>query len=229
MKKILMLSLMIFLTACGASDDTGDDNSNETPASSVAPSDTTTDNEEPSANDSNNEPANIQVVVSIGDPPADPDQPFPGFNAEDQEEKNDFIYRLVSEKEEYQVGESVKITAELTYIGDEKEVTIGHAESPFYFTFYEHLRGYGFSHAMAEPYITQSIKHDKSYQERYRGQVVYGSDDEADTEFLEQIAKNTQFPVGEYTVTGRTDFNIDGEPGYEPIKLEAEISFTVVE
>lgn len=219
MKKLVPLILFLFLAACGSSYDLGNEQPNMSDSKSKTnPDENHTKSEKPSPQ------------VAIGDPPADSEQPFSGISASTEVEQGDFIYKLYSEKEEYQVGELVKIYAELIYIGVEDEVTIGHAESPFYFSFYEHLRGYDFSHAMAEPYITQSIKSNKSLKERYRGQLVFGSgDDVVDTEFYKQISTGT-FPVGEYSVKGTTEFNVEkDEPGYEPIIFEAEISFIVVE
>ena len=43
----------------------------------------------------------------------------------------DFVYRLVSEKEEYGQGDQVQVYGELEYIGEEDEITIGHAASAF--------------------------------------------------------------------------------------------------
>ena len=61
-----------------------------------------------------------QTDVTLGDEPADPDRPYPGAQPIGEEQQDDFSYRLVSTKEEYQVGEPVEIYAELVYEGDEE-------------------------------------------------------------------------------------------------------------
>lgn len=56
--------------------------------------------------------------------------------------KDDFIYRLFTEKGTYQKREDVKLYAELEYIGELDSITIYHAASPFYFDITEKIRIY---------------------------------------------------------------------------------------
>ncbi|MDQ0887956.1 hypothetical protein QFZ81_003044 [Paenibacillus sp. V4I9] len=65
--------------------------------------------------------------------------------------EGDFVYRLVSEKSVYTEGEKVEVYAELEYVGDEAEVKIGHAISPFYFPTKEKTRNFDIRYGMQQP------------------------------------------------------------------------------
>ena len=59
----------------------------------------------------------------------------------DEVTAGDFVYRLFTEKEEYSSSKDVHMYAELEYIGENDEITIFHAVSPFYFPIEEKIRG----------------------------------------------------------------------------------------
>jgi hypothetical protein len=72
--------------------------------------------------------------------------------------EGDFVYRLVTEKAEYRINESVKVFAELEYVGNREEVVIFHADSPFYFPMTEKTRNYKISYPMNQPLNRQYLK-----------------------------------------------------------------------
>ncbi|ACX63120.1 hypothetical protein GYMC10_0820 [Paenibacillus sp. Y412MC10] len=151
----------------------------------------------------------------------------------------DFVYRLVSEKEEYEQGDQVQVYGELEYIGKEDEITIGHAASAFYFPMKELTRDYNISYAMNEPYITTKLKKGEPLREYYKIGGGYDSrDDKKFKDFIHSLKDG--FPGGRYVVYGSADFVIDamsqgasqsGSDGEEPkrYKIQAEIEFSVSE
>ena len=133
--------------------------------------------------------------------------------------EDDFIYRLVSEKEEYTDGESVKIFAELEYIGDQEEITIYHAASPFYFPMEEKIRGYEISYPMEEPLVSTTLVKGKPLREEYKGSGFYSQeDDKAFVEFMKDFIEKG-FPAGYYIINGSADFMIEHNPNEEMEKL----------
>ncbi|MDQ8738703.1 hypothetical protein [Paenibacillus sp. LHD-38] len=91
--------------------------------------------------------------------------------------EGDFVYRLVTENEEYQKGDSVKLYAELEYIGDKETVTIYHAASPFYFPIVEKTRDYDISYSMNEPLLSTTLKRGEPLREEYKKSGGYDEQD----------------------------------------------------
>lgn len=149
----------------------------------------------------------------------------------------DFVYRLVSEKEHYEPSEKVQVYGELEYVGEQAEITIGHAASAFYFPMKELTRDYSISYGMNEPYITTTLKKGEPLREYYAGGGGYdGGDDKEFKEFIHSLREG--FPDGQYVVYGSADFVIDsksqrmartGSNEEEPkrYKIQAEIEFRV--
>ncbi|GIP01192.1 hypothetical protein J14TS5_62770 [Paenibacillus lautus] len=149
----------------------------------------------------------------------------------------DFVYRLVSEKEQYEHGDQVQVYAELEYVGEQNEVTIGHAASAFYFPMKELTRNYNISYAMNEPYITTKLKKGEPLREYYQiGGGYDSSDDKRFKDFIRSLKNG--FPDGVYVVYGSADYVMDsqsqgvdqgGSNGEEPkrYKIQAEIEFRV--
>ncbi len=145
--------------------------------------------------------------------------------------EGDFVYRLVSESERYGQGEKPKIYAELEYVGEQDEITIGHAASPFYFPMKELTRNYSIDYMMNEPYITTTLKKGEPLREDYTGSGGYSEQDTKDYQNFIRSLKDG-FPEGRYVVYGSADFVIhpaEGETGEEPekYKIQAEIEFEV--
>lgn len=147
-------------------------------------------------------------------------------------QEGDFIYRLVTEKEAYRVGEPVKIYAELEYIGNQEEVTIYHAESPFHFPITEKTRNIQLDYAMNHPLLSTTIKKGEPLREDYiqgAGTSYSENDDEEYVTFVNEILENG-FPVGVYEVNGYAYFTATNEDGVEEnYTIKGQIEFEVHE
>ncbi|MEG0472234.1 MAG: hypothetical protein RR588_07840 [Solibacillus sp.] len=146
------------------------------------------------------------------------------------DERDDFTLLLYSEKVQYKLGEKVKVHAEITYTGEREEITIGHAELPIMLETTNLTQGYHFGAAMNEPYISTILKRNEpkiidyhfsggSYNESRTGKKY-------NNEEVIQMA-SMQFPVGQYQITGTTNFVIDGQDFSNAIKLKGNITFEV--
>lgn len=150
-------------------------------------------------------------------------------NTEASITEGDFIYRLVSEQEEYTSGGPVEIYAELEYTGDQKTIDIFHAASPFYFPIEEKTRNYEIHYAMNEPLLTTTLTKGEPLREKYVGSGGYSADEEdAYIEFTQKVMNN-EFPEGYYVVSGYTDFYTETPDGNKTdYEIQAEIDFKVV-
>lgn len=176
---------------------------------------------------------------TLGAAPSDPSLNRAARENHAEVSDGDFVYRLVSEKGQYEHGDQVQVYAELEYVGEKDEVTIGHAASAFYFPMKELTRDYDISYAMNEPYITTTLKKGEPLREYYKMRSGYGSkDDKKFKDFIRSLKDG--FPGGHYVVYGSADFVIDsqshgadqgGSNGEEPkrYKIQAEIEFSVSE
>lgn len=160
-----------------------------------------------------NEPSNIRFLET---------------KAEVAEE--DFIYRLVTEKAEYDKNEPLKIYAELEYKGDQEEIVIFHSASPFYFPIVETKRNYEIGYDMEQPLLSTKLMKGEPLRQEYRGSGGYDSQDEKEyTEFMKQIM-NKEFPEGHYVVNGLADFGVivNEKTGQKTeYKLKAQVEFMV--
>ncbi|SEQ00690.1 hypothetical protein [Piscibacillus halophilus] len=142
-------------------------------------------------------------------------------STESEVQEEDFIYRLVTEKEEYDQGSDVQVYAELEYVGDEDSVEITHAASPFYFPIYEVSREYDIGYSMNEPLLTTVLKKGEPLREEYTGSGGFsGEDSEEFKEFIQQVMDG-DFPKGFYEVHGYTNFNYK-EQNYQ---LDTKVQF----
>lgn len=145
--------------------------------------------------------------------------------------EGDFVYRLVSEKEQYGAGEAVALYAELEYLGDEEEVTIYHAASPFYFPITEKTRGYEIGYMMEEPLVTTTLKKGEPVREEYKRSGGFSEQDEKDyVDFIKSFLENG-FPAGHYVVDGYANFyvqsGVEGTEDKETFTIKANIEFEV--
>ena len=143
--------------------------------------------------------------------------------------EGDFIYRLVSEKDDYVENEQLKLYAELEYTGDMEKIEISHAASPFFFPMVEKTRNYEMDYMMNEPLIHTTLIKGEPLREEYSPRGGYGSkDDKEYIEFMKRIM-NSKFPIGHYVVNGGANFHVlDADTGEEKkIKLNATIEFKV--
>lgn len=149
----------------------------------------------------------------------------------DEETQGDFVYRLYTEKEEYAVGEQVKIYAELEYVGDQDEITIYHAASPFYFPMIEKTRNIEIPFPMEEPLLHTTLKKGEPLKEEYNRAGGYGSQDEKEyVEFMKKFLEEGFLP-GYYVLSGYADFFVEteneGEKVKEDYRIKAQIDFMV--
>ncbi|RPF51037.1 hypothetical protein [Aquisalibacillus elongatus] len=144
-------------------------------------------------------------------------------NTTSEVQDGDFIYRLVTEKSEYDDGKDVSIYAELEYVGEQDSVEISHAASPFNFPMYEATRDYEIGYAMNEPLLTTTLERGEPIREEYQGSGGYSHDDPGEyIEFMNRIIDG-DFPKGFYEVNGHADFNYN-EQEY---KIKADVQFKV--
>jgi hypothetical protein len=144
--------------------------------------------------------------------------------------EGDFIYRLVSEKEQYEQGEPLNLYAELEYTGDKDTVTIFHAASPFYFPMHEGTRDYRIDYPMNEPLLQTEITKGEPLREEYVASGGYAAEeDEAYVEFMQNVMIGN-FPPGYYEVDGYANFYIEhSDTEQESYQINAQIDFKVVE
>jgi hypothetical protein len=142
--------------------------------------------------------------------------------------EGDFVYRLVAETAADQAADSVKLYAELEYVGDQDEVTITHAMSPFYFPMKETTRGYDIGYMMDEPLLATTLKKGEPLREQYRVSGGYSEDQDPKDyiQFIKDFTANGFLP-GRYEVNGFADFNLLVDESPQPHKLSATIAFTV--
>lgn len=152
-------------------------------------------------------------------------------NTSSETTEGDFIYRLSTEKGEYRENESVKIYAELEYIGDEEKITIYHAASPFYFPMVEKTRGYMIEYPMNEPLERTNLVKGKPLRKQYTRSGGYGSQDGKEyVNFMKSFLENG-VPTGYYIVSGFADFyvesNENGKQEKKDFNIKAQIDFKV--
>jgi hypothetical protein len=154
------------------------------------------------------------------------------LEAQMEKVEGDFIYRLVSEKSVYEEDEPLAIHAELEYIGEDDQVDIYHAASPFYFPISEITRGYEIGYVMDQPLIRTTLVKGVPLRESYTGSGWYSEQDPPEyLEFIKQVMEG-RFPEGKYTVNGYAGFYVedgDGDGGQTSYRIEGSIGFEVVE
>lgn len=152
------------------------------------------------------------------------------LNTMDEVTEGDFIYRLVTEKGEYLDNESVRIYAELEYIGHNEEVTIYHAASPFYFPMVEKTRDFSIDYPMNEPLVSTRLIKGKPLREEYKRSGGYSSQDEKEyVKFMKSFLDNG-FPTGYYVVNGFAKFYVQSNENgkkEKDFKIKAQIDFKV--
>lgn len=151
-------------------------------------------------------------------------------NTEATTTDGDFIYRLVSEQEEYASAGPVEIYAELEYTGEKDSIDIFHAGSAFLFPMVEKTRGHEIQYVMGEPLITTTLTKGEPLRESYSSSGGYSDQDDAEyIEFTKKVM-NQQFPQGYYIVNGYADFYTETPDGVQTdYEIHAEVDFKVIE
>ncbi|MEY9970936.1 hypothetical protein ABH966_001300 [Lysinibacillus sp. RC46] len=143
-------------------------------------------------------------------------------------QQEDFLYELSISKPTFTEGESIKITAKLTYVGQAQNVTIYHGGSPFLFNLQETTRNFEIPSVMDTPLITRILERNVPYEEVYTSGGVYDEFSEPKlVEFMKQTMKG-HFPKGHYIVKGSNDFYTE-DPNEQKTeyKPSATIEFNV--
>lgn len=139
----------------------------------------------------------------------------------------DFQYTLKVGAAKYQVGDELDITATLTYIGDQNEISISHAASPFYFELEEQTRDYTIDYPMNAPLIITVLKNGETIEEKYSPSGGYSDQDSPKyVDFIKAFLAG-DYPKGDYVVEGFVDFWIN-EPSNK-VNLKGNVQFEIVE
>lgn len=144
--------------------------------------------------------------------------------------EDDFIFRLVSEKDEYHEGETVNVYGEIVYNGEKEEVTIFHSSSAILFNLTEQTRGYEIGYAVQDIGVTTVLKRGEPLRENYNKNSVGYAPDDDNVKFIKQFIKRDDFPTGYYVVNGFTDFTVrfnDDDEEMVRYNIEATIDFKV--
>lgn len=147
----------------------------------------------------------------------------------DENVQGDFVFRLVSEKKEYEYedGDDVKLYGEITYTGEKDEVTIHHSSSAILFSLEEKVRGFDIGFGVNDIGLSTVLKQGEPYREEYEKSGVYVEDDPSDyVRFMESFLDKDGFPPGYYVVDGETDFSLEDQ---ERVNIKATVDFKVVE
>lgn len=152
----------------------------------------------------------------------------------DETIQDDFVFRLVSEKEQYKEGEDVKLYGEIIYNGDKEEVNIHHSSSAIYFDVLEETRGHEIGYVVNDIGLSTTLNRlGNSYRKQYKKSVGYSPDNTSKDyeKFMEGVLNKDGFPPGYYIVKGTTDFSVESEGDLEQEKynIEATIDFKVVD
>lgn len=141
--------------------------------------------------------------------------------------QGDFTFRLVSEEKEYEDGDDVKLYGEITYTGEQAEITINHSSSAIFFSMEEKVRGYDIGFGVNDIGLSTTLKKGMPYKEEYEKSGAYAEDDPKDyVKFMKKFLKDDNFPVGYYVVNGETDFYLENN---KRVNIKAKIDFKVID
>lgn len=149
-----------------------------------------------------------------------------------EQTQDDFIFRLISEKEQYEEKEEVILYGEIEYIGEENEIEIVHSSSPIFFNIIEEERQYAVEDIVQDIGVTTVLKQNEPLRIVYEKNAFYDETDPKNyIDFVEQLVEQEGFPIGYYTVTGITNFSVfkNKDENPTPYDMEATIDFKVSE
>src|SRR5699024_4959477 len=98
----------------------------------------------------------------------------------DETTQNDFTFRLVSEKGEYDAGEDIGLYGELICTGEEDEITTLHSASAIIYGVDERLRGYSINNTVSEIAKWTTLKRNEAYIEHYTKSSIYTENKDED-------------------------------------------------
>lgn len=149
----------------------------------------------------------------------------------DETTEGDFVFRLFTEKAEYQEGEDVKLYGEIEYIGENSEVTIHHSSSAILFPMEEKIRDYSIWFGVDDIGLATTLKKGEPYREDYQKSGGYSLDQDPQEyiDFIRDFVSRKGLPTGFYVVTASTDFFVEEEGNRNRYNLEAKVEFKVKE
>ncbi|MDG5788622.1 hypothetical protein QA612_14155 [Evansella sp. AB-P1] len=152
----------------------------------------------------------------------------------DETIEDEFIFRLVSEKEEYSEGEEVKLYGEIEYVGEEGAVEILHSSSEIIFNLEEKVREYNIGFAVNDVGNITTLQQGVPYREEYAksGGFAVDRDPQDYIRFMQDFLSREDFPTGYYIVNGVADFYLEDSTGVQEKKhyqIEAQVDFKVYE
>ncbi|GKU76358.1 hypothetical protein [Paenibacillus sp. L3-i20] len=140
--------------------------------------------------------------------------------------KDDFVYRIYTERDTYQEGDSVTLISELEYVGDRKFVTILHEATPFHYGISENSGKYAFYYMMNQPAIRTTLIKGQPFRESYTspGALIVEEGVTLPTKQAE-----VPFPAGQYHVSGYAKFTVSEVDGKEEgdFKIGKDLTFEV--
>src|SRR5699024_1817719 len=82
--------------------------------------------------------------------------------------EGDFIFRLMTEKEQYKESEPISLIGEIIYVGEQDEIEIIHSSSAVLFNIHEEVRGYDLGDAVNDIGVTTVLTQNEPYRESYQ-------------------------------------------------------------
>ncbi|MEC1180572.1 hypothetical protein P9B03_19095 [Metasolibacillus meyeri] len=168
----------------------------------------------------------LLTACNVAQPQEEPSDPILN-QATAQVEQQPFTLKLVSEKEQYRVGEQLMIQAELIYDGDQEEITIAHGGSWLLLETTNVTKNYHFGAAMNEPLIYTKLTKGEPLIEPYHfsgGTFMKGQEGKPYSDKVFQQMAKMEFPPDQYEIKATTHFDLEGNKH----KLETHIVFEVV-
>ncbi|TYS47663.1 hypothetical protein [Bacillus infantis] len=145
----------------------------------------------------------------------------------DETVQGDFIFRIKSEKGEYEEGEDIELYGEIEYIGEKDEVKIHHSSSAILFPMREKIRGYEIGSAVNDIGLSTTLKKGVPYREEYGKSGGYSEDQDPQdyVNFMKEFLNGTGFPAGYYVVQSSTDFSVESG---EHVRVKGTVDFKVM-
>src|SRR5699024_8293974 len=152
-------------------------------------------------------------------------------NIIDETRQGDFVFRLVSEKEQYKKGEDVRMYGEIEYTGEKDEITIHHSSSAILFQLTEEIRAYDIDYGVKDIGVATTLKQGEPYREEYDKMANYSADEPSDdVRFIVGCLVRDGCTLGYYVVNGLAELSGTSDQGGEDegrVMMDAAIDFEV--
>lgn len=138
--------------------------------------------------------------------------------------EGDFQFTLFSKKETYDANEEPEIYAELTYIGDNDRIDIGHGDPLIAFSLHEVTRNVQLNMSIREIFIMETLDKNKPVQKKFDFKnMLMSANDKTSEKFFDQIQRHG-LPPGDYIITSHALFFVKDDKDYN---LKGEIRFQI--